>query len=73
MLFVSINARYYSTSSSYKGNNIKLLKKGFALACSAHLNSFIETVKQEYLSLFAFKDNAACLQFAKILKLSPCN
>jgi len=50
-----------------------VFKKEFTQRCSAHSRAFIETIEEEYPSSVAYEDNAACLQFAKLPKLSPCN
>jgi len=51
---------------------MKVFKKEFTPRCSTHSKAFSETIEEEYPALLVYEDNAACLPFAKMPKLSPC-
>ena len=50
---------------------MKVFKKEFTPRCSTHSKAFSETIEEEYPASVVYKDNSACLGFAKMPKLSP--
>jgi len=50
----------------------KVFKKQLTPTCTAQSNIFSETREEIYPSSNVYEDNAACLQFAKMPKMSPC-
>ena len=48
-----------------------MFKKDFTLRYSTHSKAFFETIDEEYPISVVYEDNAACLHFAKMPKLSP--
>ena len=48
-----------------------MFKKEFIPRCSTHIKVFFETIEDEYPASVVYEDNAACIQFSKMPKLSP--
>ena len=48
----------------------KVFKKESIPRCSTNSKAFFETIEKEYPAWVVYEDNAACLHFAKRLKLS---
>jgi hypothetical protein len=50
----------------------KVFKKQLTPTCTAQSKIFSETQEEIYPSSTVYEDNATCLQFAKMPKMSPC-
>ena len=48
-----------------------MFNKEYTPRYSTHSKAFFETIEEEYPASVVYEDNAACLQFAKMPKLSP--